>query len=226
MIKTTQKFLGILMLDTRFPRPLGDVGNLETYRRAGIPVRFVIVKGASPKRIVQDADPTLLQPFVEAAMALVEQGAEMISTSCGFLASYQNYLSKILPVPVITSSLLQCKHYTRPAIVTIDSSSLIDDILSAADVPIGTPVQGVEPGCEFHQRILNNDTELDVSEAERNIVAAALKLLTREPNVENIILECTNMPPYREAVAKATGRRVHDIETLLTTAWRQRSEKS
>lgn len=29
-----------------------------------------------------------------------------------------------------------------------------------------------------------------------------------------------NMPPYREAVARATGLPVHDIETLLLRTWR------
>ena len=175
---------------------------------------------------MQEAGSTLLQPFVEAAVALVEQGASMISTSCGFLASYQNYLSKILPVPVITSSLIQCKQYALPAIVTIDSYNLTGTILAAAEVPTGTPVEGVEPGCEFQQRILNNDTELNIVEAKQNVVAFALKLVSRAPTVENIILECTNMPPYREAVAKATGRTVHEIETLLKTAWRKRSEST
>ncbi len=82
-------FLGVLMLDTRFPRPPGDVGNPETYARAGIPVHFFTVEGASPKRIVEEADPRLIQPFVDAAVRLVAQGASMITTSCGFLAAYQ-----------------------------------------------------------------------------------------------------------------------------------------
>ena len=43
----TPGFLGVLMLDTRFPRPPGDVGNAQTYERAGIPVRFVTVQGLS-----------------------------------------------------------------------------------------------------------------------------------------------------------------------------------
>jgi len=36
------------------------------------------------------------------------------------------------------------------------------------------------------------------------------------------VLECTNMPPYREAVAAAVGREVHDIETMILKAWRGR----
>jgi hypothetical protein len=67
-------FLGVLMLETRFPRPPGDIGNAETWRRAGIPVRFAVVRGATPRRVVQDADAALLQPFLDAAVDLFRDG--------------------------------------------------------------------------------------------------------------------------------------------------------
>jgi hypothetical protein len=207
------------MLDTRFPRPPGDVGNPATYARAGIPVRFVTVRGASPQRIVREADPSLLQPFVDAAVELAAEGAAMISTSCGFLASYQAQLAAAVPVPVVTSSLLQCRNVPSPGIVTIDSAALTPAILSAAGVPPGTPVQGVAPGSEFHRRLLGNEPELDFAGAERNVVDAAMNLVAAAPWVRTLVMECTNMPPYREAVARATGRAVVDIETLLIAAW-------
>ncbi|HEX7865179.1 MAG TPA: aspartate/glutamate racemase family protein [Variovorax sp.] len=212
-------FLGVLMLDTRFPRPPGDIGNPETFSRHGIPVRFHVVRGASPERIVKQADPALLQPFVDAARAMVDQGAAMITTSCGFLAAYQDALADAVPVPVVTSSLLQCKDFARPGILTFDAASLRPAILAAASVPQATPVQGMEPGCEFHRRILHNETQLDLVEAARNVVDAARRLVELSPSIEDIVLECTNMPPYREAIARATGRRVHDIETLLAARW-------
>jgi hypothetical protein len=213
------RFLGVLMLDTRFPRPPGDIGNVETFRRHGIPVRFHVVAGASVQRIVQEADPALLQPFIDAALELVREGAAMVTTSCGFLASFQDALAAAVPVPVITSSLLQCRDFARPGIVTFDAASLDARILRAAAVPEGTPVQGLQPGCELHRRILGNETQLDVAEAGRNVVDAALRLVHLSPEVEDIVLECTNMPPYRDAVARATGRRVHDIETLVVSRW-------
>lgn len=218
-------FLGVLMLDTRFPRPPGDIGNPETFSRHGIPVRFHVVRGASPERIVKQADPALLQPFVDAARAMVEEGAAMITTSCGFLAAYQDTLADAVPVPVVTSSLLQCKDFARPGILTFDAASLSPAILAMAGVPQATPVQGVEPGCEFHRRILHNETQLDLEEAGRNVVDAACRLVELSPSVEDIVLECTNMPPYREAVARATGRRVHDIETLLVARWAGRGKR-
>lgn len=213
-------FLGILMLDTRFPRPPGDVGNAETYARAGIPVRFVTVHGASPKKIVQDTDPSFLQPFVDAAVALAAQGARMISTSCGFLARYQSVLQAAVPVPVVTSSLLQCQGLERVGIVTFDAASLSRAILDAVDVPGDAVVEGLSPGCEMHARILENNPVMDLAEVERNVVDAARRLTERQPGLANIVLECTNMPPYRDAVARATGLPVHDIETLLLKRWR------
>lgn len=216
----TDGFLGVLMLDTRFPRPPGDVGNRETYSRAGIPVRFATVQGASPRKIVQDADPSFLQPFVDAAVALAAQGAQLISTSCGFLARYQAALQAAVSVPVVTSSLLQCQGLERVGIVTFDAQSLSRTILDAVGVPPGAVVEGLAPGCEMHARILANALEMDLAETERNVVDAARRLVARAPGLRNIVLECTNMPPYRDAVARATGLPVHDIETLLLARWR------
>lgn len=216
-------FLGVLMLDTRFPRPPGDIGNPLTFERAGIPVRYAVIAGASPRRIVEDADPAWLRPFVAAAKSLVAQGAALISTSCGFLVAHQHELARTLPVPVLSSSLLQCRHYARPGVVTISAASLDAGILAAAGVREGTPVEGVATGCEFQRRILNDEDTLDLALAERDVVGAACRLVERHPAITDIVLECTNMPPYRDAVARATGRPVHDIESLLLAAWRART---
>jgi hypothetical protein len=211
------------MLDTRFPRPPGDIGNDDTFRRNRIPVRFRVISGASPVRIVRPADQAsldwFLRLFVDAAIELVEEGAAMITTSCGFLAAYQHVLSNAVPVPVVTSSLLACRNFARPGIVTFDAESLNDRVLKAAGVAESTPVEGLQPGCELHRRILNNEDQLNLAEARRNVVDAARRLVKRYPGVEDIVLECTNMPPYRDAVVQATGRRVHDIETLLVAQW-------
>ncbi|MGE0312999.1 MAG: aspartate/glutamate racemase family protein [Lautropia sp.] len=214
--------VGVLMLDTRFPRPVGDIGNPRTLERHGIPLRLRVVAGASPARVVRDADPTLLQPFVDAARALAEDGAVLITTSCGFLAAHQQALAAAVPVPVIASSLLACRTLARPGILTIDREALHARILAAVGVAPSTPVQGVEPGCEFHRRILGDEDRMDLVEAQRNVVDAARRLVDAHPGVEDLVLECTNMPPYREAIVAATGRRVHDIETLVLTAWRSR----
>jgi len=221
-----EECLGVIMLDTRFPRPPGDIGSPDTWARAGIPVRFVTVPGASARRVVQAQDPALLGPFVEAARSLARQGARLITTSCGFLAGWQAELQAAVDVPVITSSLLQCAGLSSPGIITFDAASLHAGLLQRAGVPAGTPVEGLTPGCELQSRILSDDCTLDLRQASDDVVEAAMRLVTRHPEVEHLVLECTNMPPYREAVSRATGRPVHDLETWLLEIWgEQRTKK-
>lgn len=221
MLPTTASvpFLGILMLDTQFPRPPGDIGNLQTWAALGIPVQMHKVQGASPAKIVREADPRFVQPFVDAARAMQAQGAALITTSCGFLAAYQDLLASKVDVPVVSSSLLQCAQLPRPGVVTIAAASLTPRILAAAGVPEGTPVQGVAPDGEFATRILGNELEMDIAQAERDVVAAAVALCQAHPQLESIVLECTNMPVYRDAVARATGLPVHDVVSLLAQRW-------
>ena len=221
MSRTAPRFLGVVMLDTRFPRPPGDIGHPETFARAGIAVRYLRVSGASPTRVVVEADAALNTPFVQAMQALAAEGASLITTSCGFLAAQQALFARAVPVPVISSSLLQCAALQRPGIVTFDVASLTPAVLQGAGVPTGTPMEGLTPGCELHSRILGNETQLDLEAAEQDVVQAALRLVKQHPEIENIVLECTNMPPYRVAVEKATGRPVHDIETLLIRSWQK-----
>jgi len=215
----TKGCLGVIMLDTRFPRPPGDIGSPVTWARAGIPVRFVTVPGASARRVVQAQDPALLKPFVEAARSLARQGARIITTSCGFLAGWQAELQAAVDVPVITSSLLQCAELPSPGIVTFDAASLHAGLLQRAGVLAGTPVEGLRPGCELQSRILADDCVLDLQQASDDVVEAAVRLITRHPEIQHLVLECTNMPPYRAAVARASGRPVHDLETWLLETW-------
>ncbi len=95
--------LGVVMLETRFPRPRGDIGNPSTF---AFPVRYRVVAGASPRRVVVERDASLLAPFIAAARALQDEGAAAIATSCGFLALFQRELQAALAVPLWSSSLL------------------------------------------------------------------------------------------------------------------------
>ena len=53
-----------------------------------------------------------------------------------------------------------------------------------------------------------------------DVVEAALALTRAHPEVTTLVLECTNMPPYAEAVASATGKRVEHIVSLIEQRWR------
>lgn len=206
------KTLGVLMLDTKFPRPRGDIGNPATFE---MPVRHALVRDASPQRVVRERDPALLAPFIEAGRRLVREGVDAITTSCGFLVLWQRELQAALEVPVWTSSLLLLPGLRRAGVVTIDAGSLGADHLRAAGADVATPIEGIAAGSAFQRCLLEDRCELDTDDALRQVVAAAQRLLVRHPGLSDIVLECTNMPPYADAVRSATGRRVHDITTLI-----------
>jgi len=213
----TTRALGVLMLDTRFPRVPGDIGHAASLPFA---TRYRVVRGASPQRVVRERDPALLQPFIAAGRALIDDGVAAITTSCGFLVLFQQALQAALPeVPVWTSSLLLLPELQRRApagVVTVDAASLGADHLRAAGAAADTPIEGLAPGCAFQRSLLQDETTLDVEAAREATVSAALRLVERRPEIESIVLECTNMPPYADAVRAATGRPVHDLISLLT----------
>jgi hypothetical protein len=206
--------LGILMLDTRFPRLPGDVGHAGSFT---VPVRHRTVRGAAPAAVVRGDDPALLAPFVEAGLALVAEGARALGTSCGFLARWQRELQAALPVPVWSSSLLELAHLAplRCGVITIEAASLTRRHFEAVGAPPGVPVEGITPGSPLHRTLLEDRPTLDAADAEAQVLAAGRRLLARVPGLQALVLECTNLPPYAAALGRATGLPVHDVMTML-----------
>jgi len=208
--------LGLLMLQTRFPRPPGDVGHPRTF---GFAVRRLMVQGATPERVVRGHAVATPQAIMAAAQELVAQGCDAISTSCGFLALWQQELQAALPVPVWSSALLQLAEAQglgrRCGVITIDAASLGAAHLRAVGADPATPLEGITPGSALHRTLLQDLPTLDQVDAQAQVLAAAQRLLTRHPRIDTLVLECTNLPPYAPALRAATGLPVLDIVTLL-----------
>lgn len=210
--------LGILMLDTRFPRPPGDIGHPHTF---AFPTRRRVVPRATPERVVRGDDPAVLQPFIAAAHALAAEGCAAIATSCGFLARWQRELqAALLPLPVWSSALLQLAEQQaqgrRCGVITVEAASLQRAHFEGVGADPATPVEGIAPGSALHRTLLQNLPALDAADAQAQVLAAAGRLLARAPALDTLVLECTNLPPYADALRAATGLRVLDVVTLLT----------
>ncbi len=212
--------VGILMLDARFPRIPGDMGNAATWP---FPVHYRIVRGASPDLVVRQGAPGLLPHFIAAARELVEDGVDGITTNCGFLSLMQAELQEAVPVPVATSSLMQVGMVNallppgkRAGILTISGSTLTEAHLTAAQVPEGTPIGTTEGGQEFTRAILGNELTLDVDLARTDNVASAEALVKTHSEIGALVLECTNMVPYAADIRAATGLPVFSIESFVT----------
>ena len=218
--------IGILMLEARFARVPGDMGNALTWP---FPVQYRVIRGASPERVVLHRAEGLLQPFLDAAADLVAHGCAAITTNCGFLSLFQRELAAHVGVPVATSALMQVSWVNatlppgkRAGVVTISAGSLTPAHLRAAGAPEDTPMVGCEDGRELFPVLIRGiRDDLNTEAAEADVVAAAHKLVAANPDVGAIVLECTNMPPYAASVQTATGLPVFDSVTLLH--WLHRS---
>ncbi len=212
--------VGILMLETRFPRIPGDMGNAETWP---FPVLYKVVPGASPHRVVYEKAAGLLDEFLAAAAELVRLGADGITTTCGFLSLFQREISAHVGVPVATSSLMQIPFIERVlplgkrvGVLTISAASLTEEHLRAAGADPTTPVVGTESGSEFTRAILGDEEQLDITAAERDILAAGDALVATCRDIGAVLLECTNMVPYARVLSERLRLPVFSIYTFVT----------
>ena len=214
--------LGVLMLDTVFPRLIGDVGNAGTWP---FPVRYLTVRGATSRRVVQEPDDGLCGLFIDGARRLERDGVRMITTSCGFLALYQEEIAASVSVPFLSSSLLQVPDVARAmgpdrkvGILTMSRDHLTEAHYagvgwSSADLPV--VVTSFAPGALFWETYLGGGATVDPAALEAELLELCGGLVTRHPDVGGLVLECTNFAPFAPALRREFGLPVYDLGTLV-----------
>lgn len=215
--------IGILMLETQFPRAVGDIGNARSY---DFPVRYKTVRNALTSRIMgHTPDPELIQPFIDAARELEAEGVKAITTSCGFLAQFQNVLSEKVSVPVFSSALLQVPLVStmfgkrRPIGIFTERAEYMNEEhfnavgWSTKDFPV--VIKGMKPHYQFPNTFIGNQREADISLLKREMVEMAREFIDECPESAAVVFECTNFCPFTSHVQEAIQRPVFDINTLI-----------
>ncbi len=215
--------IGVLMLDTIFPRIPGDIGNAKSYT---VPVRYKVVKNADPSRIMGiDPDSELLQPFIEAARELESEGVKAITTSCGFLAAFQRELADAVNIPVFTSALIlaplvrsMINQNKKIGIFTERAQFMNEGHFnkvgwSCKDIPV--VISGMPKGSKFPALFIDNQYQED-----REILQECMEELTHRhmqehPDTGAIIFECTNFGPFSRFVQDIAKVPVFGINQLL-----------
>jgi len=210
--------LGILRLDTQFPRIPGDIGHPDTF---AYPVDIEIVSGATPDKVVHQRAHGLVDHFCEAAQRLEARGCRAIISSCGFLALHQQRLANAVSIPLASSSLLLVPFLPvvfgmggKVGILTASAASLSPDHLAAVGIAADTPINGIPSHTEFARVIIGNEAQGDLAQIAEEVVEAACVLVARATSIVAIVLECTNMGPYRAEITRRTGKPVFDLLDL------------
>lgn len=211
--------VGIMMLETQFPRIYGDIANAMTW---DFPVQYKVVRGATPDNVVRKDPRLLVDKFIEAGKELVAMGCDGLTTNCGFLALIQDQVADAVGVPVATSSLMQIPlaQATLPpgkrvGVITISKTNLSEDHLRAASAPLDTPIVGTDEGRAFTHGILDDQPSIDFADCRLDLLDATRDLMVNHDDIGAIVLECTNMTPYATDIRKLAGVPVYSIYSFV-----------
>jgi len=212
--------IGILVLDTDFPRIPGDIGNATTYP---FPVRFKVVEGVRHEDIVcERPDISVCGRFIEEAKSLEEEGVRAITTSCGYFCYFQDEIADALDIPVFASSLIQVPlvakmlgKNNRVGIICGNSRALTKTHLRNAG--IDDSIRIAVAGLDENWNMVRGPRPRERLEGfEKGLPKVAKELISKHSDIGALVFECTNFPPGAAAVQEATGLPVFDIVTLLS----------
>ncbi|QRM32796.1 hypothetical protein [Microvirga sp. VF16] len=218
--------IGIAIMDRRFPRPVGDLGNPRSF---AFPVLYDVVHGVNnmPALSVEQTG-DLFTPLYDSCMRLVDQGVAAITTTCGYAALLQERLAEKLPVPFAASSLVQIPSVLallggrrRIGVLAARGRSLTDRHLAATGVTaeqLGRIRKiNLQEAPAFRRAILDapGAEPLEVPAAAREIAALCKALADADSEIAGFVAECTNVGPYSAHIQAATGLPVWDSVSLV-----------
>lgn len=215
--------IGILMLNTVFPRIQGDIGNARTF---DFPVCYKVVKNVfTGGSMIHGADQILLNAFIKAAKELEEEGCRAITTSCGFLAGFQQELSEAVNIPVFTTTLslipmiapmigrrkkigifTQRRELMTEFLFNKAGWSSKDFNICVSDLPDDSP---------FNSLLLKDQPEGDFSDIETCIREMTERHMKEYPDTGAIVLECQNLAPYGRMIQELSGVPVFGMNQLI-----------
>jgi hypothetical protein len=224
--------LGVVRLDYNYPPAAGDIDHPASYEY-GLKYRSVpgltfemAQRGVMSERVEKE--------FKIAIKWLEEQGCNGITGDCGFMMAFQKIARDVADVPVFMSSMVQCPMislafdtYEKVLVLTANSKSLVpqkEALLSHCgfDVNDGRfQIQGCQdvPGFDA---VAKGD-KVDVAKVTPGIVKLVKGILQMQPTIKAILSECTELPPYSDALRKETKLPVFDSITccdFFITAYR------
>ncbi|KAK3286813.1 hypothetical protein CYMTET_5644 [Cymbomonas tetramitiformis] len=216
--------VGVLRLEYHYPPIAGDIDSADSY---GYEVLFKQVDGltfelAQSGKLTADVK----KNFISAIRWLESKDVVGITGDCGFMMAYQVFVRQQTDVPVFMSSMLQAPMLmaafdkeTKFAIFTANSKSLepnIEWLLTECGIEVEVErfiVVGLQdvPGFDA----VANGEKVDPRVVQPGILKRVHKLVQDEPELGAIILECTELPAYADAIRAESGLPVLDAITMV-----------
>ena len=224
--------IGILCLESYCANVPGHIRNATT---VDFPVCYRTVSGATPERVVDEADGTLLERFIEAARELEREGVRAITSTCGFLALFQEAVADSVNIPVFMSSMMQIpmvyrmlRRGQKVGILTAKKTKLTRAHLKAAGAEtVPVCVAGMDAQKEFCDVIIDRKrTELDIVQLEKEVMSVVDKFINACPEMGALVIECTDLTSFAPLIQQKVRVPVFDIITLTNMVYEAVVRKS
>lgn len=222
------------MLNTQFPRLPGDIGNPGSFASLNVRTVYERVPVATVASVVtsEGIGSEVAEQLLAAATRFGKLPVDLVLTSCGYLGELQAPLRQAAGVPVVASSLallpfLRAVHGddAKLGVMTFDARRLKPHHLQLQTAPIEqgkrqgaagiehVVVHGMESSTAFYSMIADDESHSDLQplreKLQQEVVVVAEKF--REAEVSALILECTNLSPFKNEIREAAGVPVFDI---------------
>lgn len=206
--------LSVLQLDTHFPRIAGDVGCAETFQ---CELEIIRVPNMTVSEVVTD-DPSQLDLCLFKD-ALSKATGDLVTTSCGFMAPLQTVLEPYCKVEFVASALVQLSYLStlfspqELSIITFDAAKFGGIHLPTDCKKFEQSIFGLDLSSHLRKVISNDLTILDENMASDDLCCAFQKGTSSKTKA--VLLECTNLPPYKSGIRRIKPIAIYDILTAI-----------
>jgi Asp/Glu/hydantoin racemase len=213
--------LGVIQLSANIPMIPGNMGNASTF---DFPLLYEPMEVTGEMVVSTKPHPEVVKRSIEAGKKLEAQGVRAVCGNCGFFANYQQQVAAELEVPFFSSSLLQIplilmslKPDEKVGVITADGAKLTAaPALENCGVTDRSRVviTGAENSSEM-KKILGTTGSYNPRRFELQLVKIAKDMVSKNPEIRVILLECTELPPHARAIQKAVGMPVWGFPTMV-----------
>lgn len=168
--------------------------------------------------------PDVTKNFEGAITYLEKKEVSGITGDCGFMMAFQPIARKIATVPVFMSSMVQCPmislafdKYDKILILTANSATLLPQkgyLLTHCGFNCNDD-RFVIKGCQDIPGFdaVAKGEKVNVEKVTPGMIKMVNEILDKQPSLRAICLECTELPPYSDALRQSTGLPVFDAIT-------------
>ena len=222
--KSAAARLGVIRLDYDYEAAPGDIDHPDSF---DCDVYYKVVPGLTFEmcqkgKITEDVE----KRFKDSIKWLVkEKKVNGITGDCGFMMNFQSIARQVTKIPIFMSSLCQlpavtCAYAEKEQIIIMTANGkslepmrdLIRDECGVDTQDKRYHIVGCEDVPHFGQAVANGD-KVNTKRATPGIVKKAVDALAKYPKSRAFLLECTELPPYSDAIRFHTGLPVYDSIT-------------